>query len=100
MVEVVSVRLDEKTVKEVKDLEKEMRADRSEVIRRLLDQAIKEQKLKRALALLREQKISIGKAAELASLTIYEMIALAETHDIKLGYAQKDLERDLKKFGL
>lgn len=100
MIETISVRLDQKLIKEVKSIEEETKSDRSEVIRRLLDQAVKEWKLKRALEMLRKGEISIGKAAEISGVTLYEMIKFADDAGILLGYSEKDLEKDLKRFNL
>ncbi len=100
MIETVSVRLDDKLVREVNSIEQELKSDRSEVIRRLLDQAVKEWKLKRAIDLLRKEEVSIGKASEIAGITLYEMIKIADDVGILLGYSEKDLEKDLERFGL
>ncbi len=100
MIETISVRLDDKLVKEVKQIGHEMKSDRSEVIRRLLDQAVKEWKINKAIELLRKEEISVGRAAEIADVTLYEMLRLAADSGILLGYSEKDLEKDLKRFGL
>ena len=83
-----------------KNIEDELKTDRSEVIRRLLDQSIKEWKIKRVIELLRKGEISIGKAAELAGITLYEMIKIADDSGILIGYSEKDLAKDVKRFSL
>ena len=98
MIETVSVRLDEKLIREVKRIEQELKSDRSEVVRRLLDQAVKEWKLQKALELLRKEQISMWKAAEIAELTIYEILKKAEDAVILIGYTEKDLMKDIKRF--
>ncbi len=100
MPETISVRLDEKLIEEVEHMEEELKTDRSEVIRRLLSQGVKEWKLRKAIDLLREEKISIGKAAEIAEITLYEMLKIAEDEKILIGYSQKDLEKDMKRFNI
>ncbi|MEE8167636.1 MAG: UPF0175 family protein [Candidatus Hydrothermarchaeales archaeon] len=94
----VSVRLDEGTLKDLQFLMKDYKADRSEVLRRLLDRGLKQAKIEKVLGLLREHKISIGKAAKLAGITIYEMIELCKEHEIHIGYTKEDLYRDLERF--
>lgn len=98
MIETISIRLDEKLVKDVKHIGQELKSDRSEVIRRLLDQAVKEWKLQKALELLRKEQISLGKAAEITELTIYEVLKKTDEAGISLGYSEKDLAKDLKRF--
>lgn len=94
----VSVRLNEKTIKDLELIKKDYQIDRSEVVRRLLEKGLKQAKTEKALELLRQHKISIGKAAKIAEITIYEMIELSKKHEIHIGYNQEDLKRDLKHF--
>ncbi len=94
----VSVRLDEKTIKDLEFLKKDFQIDRSEVVRRLLKKGLKQAKMEKALELLRQHKISIGKASKIAEVTIYEMIQLCKEHEIHIGYSQEDLKRDLERF--
>lgn len=96
----VSVRLDRETLKEIEFLMKEYKTDKSEVIRRLLDRGLKQAKLEVVLDLLRRHKISIGRAAELVGVTIYEMIELCRKNEIHIGYTEEDLRRDLERFGI
>jgi len=96
----ISVRLDKDALKEIEFLKKEYKTDKSEIIRRLLDKGVKQAKLEKILEMLRKHKISIEKAAELANLTIYEIIELCKENEIHIGYAKEDLKRDLQKFKL
>ncbi len=57
-------------------------------------------KLIEVLELLRKEEISISKAAEIAGITLYEMVKIADDAGILLGYSEKDLEKDVEKFGL
>ncbi len=100
MIETVSVRLDEKLIKEVKKIGDELKSDRSEVIRRLIQQAVKDWKLKRAIELLKNEEVSIGKASEIAEITLYEMINVAADNEIAIDYNEKEFLRDLKRFNL
>ncbi len=49
-----------------------------------------------ALELFREKKVSLGKASEIAGLSVWEMMALLKEKKIPLNYSEKDLEKDLK----
>lgn len=92
----ISVRIDDDTLRDLELLRKDAKADRSEVVRRLLDRAIRDAKLERAMQLLREGKVSIGKAAELAGTTLYEIVEAMPKHGVHLGYTMEDLRRDTK----
>jgi predicted HTH domain antitoxin len=48
-----------------------------------------------ALELFREKKISLGKASEIAGLSVDEMMMLKE-REINLNYSVEDLEKDLE----
>lgn len=94
----ISVRLDEQTLKDLEMLREDVKADRSEIIERLLNKALKEEKLEKAMELLRKQKISIGKASEMAEITIYEIIEGMKKYGVHLGYSIEDLRKDMKRF--
>lgn len=95
MAETVSVRLDEAMLRDLEELAKELKTDRSEALRRVLAEGLKQTKMRRIVELLREEKISIGKAAELAGISRYEVLDLAEREGVPYGYSLEDLERDL-----
>lgn len=92
------MRLDDKMIKELEELRKQQKAAMSEVLRITLEIGIKQLRTQRALQLLREGKISTGKAAELSGVSIYEMLELMKEHDISYGYGIEDLKEDLKRF--
>jgi predicted HTH domain antitoxin len=49
-----------------------------------------------ALELFREKKVSLGKASEIAGLSVWEMMALLKEKKIPLNYSEKDFEKDLE----
>ena len=94
-VSTVSVRLDKETIRLLDEIVKDEKAERSDVIRKLLHRALQEWRVERALQLLRQGKISVGKAAEFTGMTVSEILELAAEHGITVGYSLEDLERDL-----
>jgi len=48
-----------------------------------------------ALELFREKKVSLGKASEIAGLSVWEMMALLKEKKIPLNYSVEDFEKDL-----
>ena len=68
MASTISVRLKKDILKDLVRVEKEWQTDRSEAIRRLLANSIKEWKVKNALEELKARKITVGEAAKKASL--------------------------------
>ena len=94
----ISVRLDKETQQELKRVEQKWKTDRSEVIRRLLAQAIKEWKLENALESLAKHKISLSQAAEESNISLWEILDIVKEKNIDwTGYSKEDLEKDFKE---
>lgn len=91
----VTTRIPEDDEEALSELEEEMSADRSEVLRRLIRQGLSEWRKEKALEQLREHRITLRKAAELADVSYVEMLTLAADEGIDVGYTTDDLERDL-----
>ena len=53
-----------------------------------------------ALELFREGKVSLGKASEIAGLSVWEMMYLLKERRIPLNYSIKDFERDMFLLGV
>lgn len=95
--ETVTTRIPEDDEVALGELEDEMSADRSEVLRRLIRQGLSDWKKEKALEQLREHTITLRKAAELADVSYVEMLSLAVEEGIDTGYTTDDLERDLDR---
>ena len=96
MGETISVRLEKSDLADLKEISKGWKIARSEMIRRLLAQAMKEVKIQNALKELQEHKISIGMAAKKCDLNLWEMMDLVKQHKIDwTGYGKEDLQKDL-----
>ena len=93
---VITARISEKHFEDLEKIEKEEQADRAVVIRKLLAKGIKEWKLKKALELLREHKVTLRKAANIASISYVEMLDFASKHVIDMGYSLEDVEKDVR----
>ena len=93
----VTTRIPEDDEAALAELEEEMSADRSEVLRRLIRQGLDDWRTERALDQLRDHTITLRKAAELADVSSVEMLTLAAEEGIDVGYTTDDLERDLDR---
>ena len=94
---VVTTRLEERDEKDLGLIEKEEKADRAAVVRKLLATGIHDWKKKFALEKLKRREITINKAAEIASVTYSDMLGLMAKEGIDIGYSLSDLERDFAK---
>ncbi|KXB03494.1 hypothetical protein AKJ48_03825 [candidate division MSBL1 archaeon SCGC-AAA261O19] len=95
--ETITARIPKDLLQDLKEIESEEKTERAEVIRKLLDGAVKEWKVKKALEKLRDGKVTFRTAAKLAGLTYVQMLDQAEQANIPLEYSMKDLEADLVK---
>ena len=93
----VTTRIPEDDEKALAALEEELMADRSEVLRRLINQGLAEWRKEDALDQLRNHEITIRQAAELADVSYVEMLSLAAGAGIDVGYTVEDLEHDLDR---
>lgn len=97
MATTISVRLDKEVLRELGKVKDRWQTGRSEVVRRLLVSSLQQEKIKTALDDLANHKISIGKAAEICGVSLWEMLELAKEKNIDwTGYSEEDLEEDLK----
>ncbi|MEK6926872.1 MAG: UPF0175 family protein [Nanoarchaeota archaeon] len=94
---IISVRIGEDMEKELVIVERKMLVERSEIIRRLLTESIKQWKINNALEELTAHKISLGKAAEMAKVSIWEMMDIVKDKKIDwIGLSPEDIEKDLE----
>jgi len=94
--ETITTRVPNDIYQDIKRIEEEEKTERAEVIRRLLSDAIKRWKLKKALDMLREGKVTLRTAAKFAGLTYIDMLDEAEVAGIPINYSLADLRIDLE----
>ena len=80
--------MEEISVKIPRDLVRILKV-RNEVVPKLV-------KLYLAIELCREGKVSLGKAAEIAGVTKWEMMEILASKGVSIQYDVKDLEKDIK----
>lgn len=93
----VTTRIPEDDETVLAELEDELGADRSEVLRRLIRDGLAEWRREKALEKLRDHEATIRTAAEMADVSYVEMLTLAAEEGIDVGYGADDLERDLER---
>ena len=65
------------------------------MIRRLLELGIREEKLRLALDLVRERRVTVWKAAEMAGIDYREMLGALRTRNVPFPLSSEDLELEL-----
>jgi len=91
----ISTRIDKKLADEIDEIVKERGTDRSTVIRELLYIGLKEYKLRRALELVRERKVTVWRAAEIAGITYREMLEKLREHNVPFPITAEELTREI-----
>lgn len=97
---VITTRVDEKDEQDLREIEREEKSDRSEIVRKLLSKSIKDWRLRFALEKLKRREVSIKKAAEIARISFSDMLDLMAKENIDTGYSLDDLEKDISKMKL
>ncbi len=82
-----------KKIEEIAEIEK---LDKSSVIRRLLDKGIIQWTEEFALKLYQDGEVSLGRAAEISSLSIWEFLDKLAEKKIPLNYDADDFINDVK----
>lgn len=96
MTKTLTTRAPDALAKEIEALAKEEHLDKSSLIRRLLAEAVEEKRERKALELYSEGKVSMGKAASIAKLSIWEMMDLIGQKGLHIDYGNEELLEDLK----
>lgn len=92
----VTARLPPEMLREVEKLAEREKIDRSELIRRLLDLALQQRRREEALETYRAGNVTLWKAAEMAGLSLREMMDLVKIEKIPVPYTIEDLRRDVE----
>jgi len=93
----VTARLRKELLKEIEEVAKEESVDRSSAIQRLLKIGLKEYKMEKALNLYRDGKVTLWKAAELAGVSLREMMEAIKARDIPYQFDLEALEEYVKE---
>jgi predicted HTH domain antitoxin len=96
MQKVISIRPTTEIEKKLERLIRIDKAERSALIRRILDTGINEELKKRALELFRDKKVSLAKAAEIADISVREMMDLIREKGISLHISIEDIRGDFE----
>lgn len=92
----VTARIPDETRRELEKIVEKEHLDRSAIVRRLLERAIRDYKLEEALERYRERKISLGKAAEHAGVSLREILSEMGKKGIQFDYSTESLEEDIR----
>jgi len=95
-VEVLSVRVPREVLRWLDELAKLEGRERGEVVREILAQGVRERRVELALRLYREGRVTLWRAAEVAGLSLWEMVGELEKRGVEVQYGLRELEEDLR----
>lgn len=93
--EVLTTRIPDDLLKDIEEIEREERSERAEVVRKLLDRAVHEWKMSKALKMVSDGRWTVRHAAKFAGLTYHEIIEKMTEHGIDSGPSLKELREAL-----
>ncbi len=93
--EAVTTRLPKEMLSEIERLAQREKVDRSELIRRLLDFALKQKRVEEAVQAYQDGRVTLWKAAEMAGVSLRRMMEIVKEKKIPVSYTLDDLKRDL-----
>lgn len=93
----ISIRLSQELVKEAEKLSKLSKADKSAIIREALERGLAEVKLRSALELFGEGKVSTSEASGIAGLSVGEMMDELVKRGVRPGITREDIKGSLEK---
>ncbi len=92
----VAARLPRDVEEKLERVMREEDLDRSAAVRKILEIGVREWLKEKALDLLRKEKVSLAKAAELAEVSLWEMIELVKERRAEyIRMTQDELEKEL-----
>jgi len=88
----ITIRVKDDMYREIEELTILDKSDKSTVVRLLLAKGLQERKKQRALELYRSGKCTLWKAAQIAGISLREMIDLAKSEGIFVHISAKDID--------
>lgn len=91
----ISARVYKSQLKEIERLARKRGVDKSDALRKLLDEGLKQEWLAEALQLVRENKITVWKAAETAGVSYRAMLCAMKSENVPFPLSAESLKAEL-----
>ncbi|MCZ7394007.1 MAG: UPF0175 family protein [Candidatus Methanoperedens sp.] len=92
----ISIRLPEQYIQDIEEACKQEVLDKGTMLRKLIGDALREYRVKKAFESYSEGKISLWKAASKAGITYRAALEELKKRKIPFGYEKEDLYADIK----
>ena len=91
----VTARISEDLYEAIEQLRDEERLDRSTAVARLLERGVEDWRIDTAIRRYREGDVSLGRAAEIAGVSLWRFLDILEDRRVEVNYTEADLGTDL-----
>lgn len=91
----ISARVYKSQLKEIERLARKRGVDKSDALRKLLDEGLKQERLREALQLVREGKVTVWKAAEAAGISYRAMLKALKSENVPFPLTAESLKAEL-----
>jgi len=92
----LSTRLERGEAKKIDELASELGLDRGALLKQLIRKGFRDIQTERALAAYRHGTITLSRAAEIAGLTLRDILLRFPDESIELNYDLQELQRDME----
>jgi predicted HTH domain antitoxin len=92
----ISVPVEPKYLKKIREMEKEKNLDRNSVMRVVVDKGMKEVLLEEAVTKYINGEVSMWRASEIAGISLRKMMEVLNSKGIELNYSVESAMEDLK----
>ena len=92
----ITTRVSEEMEKKILLIANEEKLDKSTVIRRLFNDAMKKWQIEQALDEYKEGKITLDKASRMAEVSLRKMMLIAKEAGVSFQYSLEDLRKDFE----
>ncbi len=96
MQKIISIRPTEEIERKLERLIRIEKTERSALVRRILNIGLEEELKKHAIELFRDKKVSLAKAAEIADISVREMMDLIKEKGISLHISIEEIREDFE----
>lgn len=96
MMKVITVRIPDEDARDLEAIEKAEKVDRAAAVRKILSEGLRRWKVRHALEILAEGRITLRTAARMAGVSYGEMYDLSARKAGAGGYSLEDLQADLR----
>jgi predicted HTH domain antitoxin len=93
----VTIRVDDEMFKDIEELTALEKSDKSTVARKLLARGLQDLRRERAVELYRTGKCTLWKAAQIASVSLREMIDITKAEKIPVHLSAEDVDEAWKR---